>query len=413
MTDRFDPTGPRDPGDLHDRASGHADPHGGDWSAPDAADDLLPALTARFAAVAATEVPDTTAARHEAAFAARLATLTSEGDTPATALPADVVALPAHRPSRTLKIAAAIAAVLVAPAGVLSLSSVAGPGDALYDLKREQEVVRLSLATSDASRGWLLIAQAETRFAELARLSDQGAWGRTVTNVHDALASLRAAEQLDDEAVRAAAAEARARGAARVEDVAAGAPPRTREQLEGGSSELVRGDRNEDDDGPYLLDDPEDEDEPGDDTPGDDEPGDDEPGDPGDDDAREDEPGDDESGEDEPGDDESGEDESGEDESGDDESGDDESGDPGTDEPGDDDAGEDQPGDDKPDDPGTDEPGDDNADEDQPGDGEPGDGDASDGDASDDDESDEDEAEQDDTPDEDSPDTGDVPPARR
>lgn len=383
MTDRFDPTGSPDPGNLPERAGKPADLPMDAWTAPDAANDLLPALTARFAAIAATEVPDATAARHEAAFAARLATLTSEGDTPATALPADVVALPAHRPSRTLKIAAAIAAVLVAPAGVLSLSSVAGPGDALYDLKREQEVVRLSLATSDAGRGWLLIAQAETRFAELARLSDQGAWGRTVTNVHDALASLRAAEQLDDEAVRAAAAEARARGAARVEDVAAGAPPRTREQLEGGSSELVRGDRTEDDDGPYLLDDPDDEDEPGDDLPGDDEPGDDEPGDPGDDDAGEDKPGDDESG-------------------------DDQSGDPGKDEPGDDDAGEDQPGDDESgddesDDPGDDEPGDDDAGEDEPGDG----------DASDEDEADEDEAKQDDRSDEDSPDTGDAPPARR
>jgi hypothetical protein len=69
---------------------------------------------------------------------------------------------------------AGAAMAVTALAGLVAASTDAGPGDALYGLKRGTEVTRLALV-SDSSRGQTLLGFASTRLDELETLVNEGA----------------------------------------------------------------------------------------------------------------------------------------------------------------------------------------------------------------------------------------------
>ena len=69
---------------------------------------------------------------------------------------------------------AGAAVAVTALAGLVAASTDAGPGDALYGLKRGTEETRLALV-SDSSRGQTLLGFASTRLEELETLVDEGA----------------------------------------------------------------------------------------------------------------------------------------------------------------------------------------------------------------------------------------------
>ncbi len=197
--------------------------------------DRAEGLARRFDDAYATRVAPDVAARHRARIAERARELADEAP-PTSGGPrhlAPVVPLHRRLTRKTLVAAAAVLALVVAPVGVVVVSGASAPGDALYELKREQEAVRLATAASDAERGWTLVAQAERRLDELSRLSATERWEHAGPHVSEALEALRAAEAVGDPAVSAAVTRLRQRGAEQVTEVATLAPRATREQLEG------------------------------------------------------------------------------------------------------------------------------------------------------------------------------------
>ena len=76
-----------------------------------------------------------------------------------------------HRASLRTAAATLAAASLVTGVGAAAASSRALPGDALYGLKRQIEVVELALTFSDLDRGRALLEQAEARLGEAERLA--------------------------------------------------------------------------------------------------------------------------------------------------------------------------------------------------------------------------------------------------
>ena len=192
-------------------------------------------LARRFDDAYATHVTPDVAARHRARLAERARELADEAP-PTPGRPrhlAPVVPLHRRATRKTIAAAAAMLMLLVVPVGVVVASGASAPGDTLYEVKRGQEAVRLATAASDTERGWTLVAQAERRLDELSRLSATERWEHAHPHVTEVLEALRAAEAVGDPAVSAAASGLRERGAEQVSEVAAAAPPATRERLEG------------------------------------------------------------------------------------------------------------------------------------------------------------------------------------
>ena len=192
-------------------------------------------LARRFDDAYATHVTPDVAERHRARLAERARELADEAP-PTPGRPrhlAPVVPLHRRATRKTIAAAAAMLMLLVVPVGVVVASGASAPGDTLYEVKRGQEAVRLATAASDTERGWTLVAQAERRLDELSRLSATERWEHAHPHVTEVLEALRAAEAVGDPAVTAAASGLRERGAEQVSEVAAAAPPATRERLEG------------------------------------------------------------------------------------------------------------------------------------------------------------------------------------
>jgi hypothetical protein len=96
--------------------------------------------------------------------------------------------VPLRRHQRRLAAAAAAFVVVGGTAGVAAAAEGSLPGDPLYPIKRGIESAQVSLNTSDVARGQDLIAQANTRLAEIEGLVGQG--DRT-TQISDTLGSFQ------------------------------------------------------------------------------------------------------------------------------------------------------------------------------------------------------------------------------
>ncbi len=94
-----------------------------------------------------------------------------------------------HTRQRRLGSVAASLVILGGSAGMAAAASGALPGDSLYPIKRGGEKLNAALRLNEASKGRLLLSQAETRLAEVGELVASGADPALVTRTVDAFNS--------------------------------------------------------------------------------------------------------------------------------------------------------------------------------------------------------------------------------